>query len=583
MKKLFLLGAGALLCAQGMFAIDPQIYTNAQFTTLAPDGSIAASFLYGNAAFVNAKTGEILGTYAATEDGLTSYSEPVGNGISNTGIVLGSTSGNSNACMWKAGEWSELQTPNPQLSNLTNGITPDGLTICGSVGMAKISLEDAAVPMLVPAVWNLQSDGTYGEPVLLPHPDKDFTGRVPQYITAVNISKDGKTILGQVVDYSGILPTPIVYTKNDDGEWSYKLLGEKLINPNNLVFPEFPGDGPAKPSQEQFMTEEELAAYQAAYDAWYENAMNTGNWDNMPSYEDFMTEEEIASYNAAVAAWQVQYDEWLAKYNAFDNVWNQVIGSAVIMVFNTVSMTPDGKKYMFARQVEVEDPESWFGTVAKISPIVFTEGVEEPVMYDYNDNVSPTMILADGSVIGTVTDEATQVQRAKIYVKDATTPTNLDDYIATQNPDLYQWMKTNMCHDIDMYDFENDEFVTMEDVWVTGVPYATPDGLMFVTTALNVFDMENEEAFTFGYVLPLSDNVLVKDIRDSEFSVKAERGGRVVLAGDVAEVHVYDAQGRVVYSTSSVSNVIETGLRGGAYIVKAVSANGAEKIVKAIF
>ena len=148
-------------------------------------------------------------------------------------MLVGSTTPVGTAAYVKGGEWHLLPVPYPEHTNLAHGITPDGKVICGVVGNDDVSL-DATNIMSLPAVWYLQDDGTYGEPVVLPHPEKDFTGRVPQYVSAISISDDGKTVVGQVRDYRGSMEEPIVYTCNDKGEWSYTLICPELINPKSF-------------------------------------------------------------------------------------------------------------------------------------------------------------------------------------------------------------------------------------------------------------------------------------------------------------------------------------------------------------
>ncbi len=93
--------------------------------------------------------------------------------------------------------------------------------------------------MSVPVLWIRGEDGNFGKPVELPYPTTDITGRVPQYVTAIALSDDGSTVLGQVRDYSGRIHYPIVYT-NNNGEWTYSLPAMSLVNPDNIELPKIP-------------------------------------------------------------------------------------------------------------------------------------------------------------------------------------------------------------------------------------------------------------------------------------------------------------------------------------------------------
>lgn len=83
MKKTLLLASAMMLGAQGIMALSPLVYDNAQFLGISPDASLAASYLYESAAFINPKTGDILATYMPDENGIISYNGTNGNIVSN--------------------------------------------------------------------------------------------------------------------------------------------------------------------------------------------------------------------------------------------------------------------------------------------------------------------------------------------------------------------------------------------------------------------------------------------------------------------------------------------------------------------
>lgn len=536
MKKTLLLASAMMLGAQGIMALSPLVYDNAQFLGISPDASLAASYLYESAAFINPKTGDILATYMPDENGIISYNGTNGNIVSNTGIILGSTTSLGNAAFWKQGkEWTELSVPDPSKGNGACGISADGLYICGYVGLTGISIEDHPTPMIVPAVWTLQSDGTYGEPEILPYPEKDFTNRVPQYVTAVCISDDGKTVAGQVQDYSGCLTTPIVFKKGDDGKWAYTMPAEDLLNPDKLVLPDYPGESPAQPQPTDFMSDAEAEAYNAAVDAW-----DWSSGDPYPEATDYMTDEEIAAYNAAVAAWQTAYDEWSAKYMAWDTVFGEILAKATAFEFNVIDLTPDGKTMLQCIHKEFKDPDAWM-PIVKYGAATFDLENGTRKLYNIEDNVSAGHLTNDGTILGFVTDQTTMAETAILYLPGQDTPTPLHEYIQTVNPELYEWMSNNMRHDIETYDMETGDPITMEDVWITGRPLATRDGLMYLTTVVNTFNY-NIETLTFGYVLPISDNVSVKNVAVEED----------------APVHYYNLQGVEVENPQKGQIVIRT-------------------------
>ena len=223
MKKILLLSAVAALGTAGANALEPQVFENVTINMLSPDGNMGVSSMYGTVTifdFANNKTYE----YGSGEGGVfsdgfgddtSSITYNVGNGncISSTGIVVGGL-GDDVAAYWENGEWKMLPTGDVTGVYSAHGVSADGGVICGIVP-SRTTGETTTLP----AVWTRKADGTYNDYVILPHPEKDFTGRDPQYITAVAISADGKTVAGQVLDYRGGMPQPIIYRLNDKNEW----------------------------------------------------------------------------------------------------------------------------------------------------------------------------------------------------------------------------------------------------------------------------------------------------------------------------------------------------------------------------
>lgn len=567
--------------------LTPTKMEDAQFTCISPDGKMAGSDLMGRITLVNPQTGEVLYSYPETEDDMTSYTLSNGNGqgISNTGVVL-CTRYDGDVCWWKAGEFHSLVplVTDDAVSNGVNGITPDGLTICGYCGLKPMSTDDTLTPMSVPVIYKLKSDGTYTEAIQLPYPARDFTGRVPQYVIATNISADGRVIAGQIQDYSGAMPQPIIWKLKDNDTWEYETLGADLLNPDHVEFPQFPDIEPKQPQAENFMSPDGLAEYNEAYQA-YAAAGYTGE---MPEYTDYMTEEELAAYNAAMA----KYNEEMAVYqplaDAFNEVWYSFLesGKSTFFVFNSTSLSPDGKLLLQMEQKEIPGDDPW-SSETKFGTSVFNLENGKYKSYGTDRNIMPSQILADGTVLGSVQDGMIGTRRATIYKpadwnSDAAPEFQwLDEYVKTINPGIYDWMKANMCGDVIGMDPETWEEITIEDVWYTGFPLATPDMNTIVSTQENTFDW-NTEAMAFGFCLPLHESSGIRDVAgEGNMTVKVQRGGLLELQG-VSDVKVYDAQGRLVYSAAGVNGSVETGLKG-VCIVRATGTDGDVRTVKVNF
>lgn len=564
--------------------LTPSKMEDVQFTCISPDGKMAGSDLMGRITLVNPQTGEVLYNYPETEDDMTQYTLSNGQGISNTGVVL-CTRYDSDVCWWKAGEFHSLVplVTDDAVSNGVNGITPDGLTICGYCGLKPMSTDDSPTPMSVPVIYKLKSDGTYTEAIQLPYPARDFTGRVPQYVIATNISADGRVIAGQVVDYSGAIPQPIIWKLKDNDTWEYETLGIDLLNPDHVEFPPFPDIEPKQPQAENFMSPDGLAEYNEAYQA-YAAAGYTGE---MPEYTDYMTEEELAAYNAAMA----KYNEEMAVYqplaDAFNEIWYSFLesGKSTFFVFNSTSLSPDGKLLMQMEQKEIPGEDPW-SSETKYGTSVFNLENGKYKSYGVDRNSQPSQILADGTVLGSVQDGMLGTRRATIYKpadwnSDAAPEFGwLDEYVKTTTPEIYDWMKANMCADFDVEDWEGN-VTSYKDVWYTGFPLATPDMNTIVSTQENTFDW-NSEAMAFGFCMPLHETSGIRDVAgESSMTVRAQRRGMLELQG-VSDVKVYDAQGRLVYNAAGVNGSVETGLKG-VCIVRATGTDGDARTLKVNF
>lgn len=393
--------------------------------------------------------------------------------------------------------------------NQADDITPDGKRICGGIGKASFGLDE--VTMLLPVIWDQNADGSYSMYKILPHPEKDFTGRVPQYITARSISEDGKTIVGQIVDYSGFFPMPIVYRENADGEWSYEILGEDLVYNKETVWPEWPTEPTFDPRD--YMTDEEKAAYEqalidheAAVDAYW-MAIWAGEEAEYP--EDVVDGDYIADpqYDIDYAAYQ---DALLAFYVAQNNFFDALYDPANVygpnFEFNDVCMSPDGKYYATTLISEGEpDPDSWFPKM-NIAPIRFDLTDNSHVLSSYTEAL-PTAVLADGTVI--CADHINSYGDVSRWTLDGETETLLS-YLERTNPEAATLVKDNMTYTLATYN-ENWELVPGEEVTLMGSAIANTDGSIYAGWIMNNF-YDAGEWFVNGYVLDLKSATAIKTL-----------------------------------------------------------------------
>lgn len=421
-----------------------------------------------------------------------------------------------NAVVYTGDGLKILPSPRPDLYNMAHAITPDGSVICGNVGNDEFGIDSKKI-MVVPAVWYRNASGEYDRYELLPHPETDFLGGIPQYVTAIAISADGNTVAGTVTATSGFWTYPIVYKRDAaTGKWSYTLPAQELFHTHpEVTVPENPGDYPGK---QDYISEESRTAYENALAEW--NAAGGSDWSTYPYIDDYMTEEENAAYEAACVA----YEEAKAAYDA---AVDAATAGSVTMTFNNVVLSPDGKLYSST----YTPSNGWIAMIKGegknarlISPKysrILNAGKgnrvarETTAGEEYTTATSFVFNLEDGSYKTYTGQEGVNVTCAANdgiflgYSGDVYTPTavvidprkgvcKMQDYYQESCPEMAAWINANMVHEVEAYDWELDTYTGKEMV-ISGIPYCTPDMKTVVSYAYNTFDY-NTDAYYFGYV-----------------------------------------------------------------------------------
>lgn len=566
MKKVLLLSAVVAMSAAAVNAIEPQVLENVSINKLSPDGNLAVSDMNGVVTifdFANDKTYE----YGMDEETYISYTTGLGNAISSTGIIVGGK-GDENPAYWENGEWKMLPVSEVNGVYGVNGISADGSVMCGIVPSTT-----TGATTILPAIWTRNADGSYSDYKILPHPSKDFSGRDPQHITAVCISNDGKTIAGQIQDYSGMIPQPIVYRMNDKNEWEYELIHPEMINVSNVEFPEWSPE-PYRPEPEDFMTPENLAAYEEAYQTYIQNGYKP---DLMPYPSEYMTPEEIAAFEEAAAI----YNEWLEKDNAIgDIVWSLPDEGAAMFVYNNVALSGNGKYYGTTAQFIIDGEY-------KYMPIIFDLETGDFTKHSTDKDISITFVADNGNALaGTVMDFfSISPMQAYALKSGEDTFVPLIDFLA-YSPVTVDWMKKNMSHDgVATGEYDEEGSLILEDNYmITGMPTANADMSVIATsTSSDLWDIDNwEKPAAYSYLLTpgLNPTGIALPVGGANLAI-AIVDGAIMLNGDAASVAVYDLNGRLVMNVANPGAKVETTLASGFYIVKAVAANGEAVTVKA--
>lgn len=610
-----------------MASVDkPTEYPERGFVGFSPNKQFVVSEIYGTVIIENLATGD---KYEYEEG----YGTGTGNFMSNTGVIVGQQEG-AYAAWWQNGQWNEVNEQTAGNMSLASGITRDGTRMVGSIAPAGYDGSFEGL-MLVPCYWDLQDDGTYGPTNYLPYPDKDLTGRVPQYVTALCVSEDGKTIVGQVTDFAGSIYQPIVYTLGSDGKWSFTLIHNNLFHPEGIVIPEDPGDSPNVqpetfmseeeleaynkaveeyyerqeslifPQYEEFMTPEKQAEYQAALEEYYET------WENYPNYEDYMTEEELAAYEKAVEDYYAEQeknvypnyedfmtpeelealneakkemDAWDEKWAEFQEAYAQLQETVPSFVFNNMMLSPDGTTVATTYSKEGFDFETW-DFISVNEPWVFNLADNTIKTYeDDSENLVASSMTDNGMMVAQIPG-GMKAPAAMAYILPAGGEEfiPLYDYFTAASPDIAAWMKENLTHKFIDYVINEEtwEYEEVErEVMFTGIPFLSADGTLLSLTIENYWDYDNG-INAYGYIIPMNWDSGVGSVdADAVYSVAGKLGGELIFNGRFANVNVFDLSGATVFSMENPQGTVATGLASGIYVVRAVTEKGYPVVIK---
>ena len=574
-----LLTAATLITLPAVAALTPKSYPDYQVTSVSPNGKFAVSEFYGTVIVMNLETGEEK-TWQGNEEGTVAYGVGNGNVVSNDGTVVGYIDYSSGAVYYlENNEWHQLSTIVEGTSNIANAITPDGRIICGGNGLTSISTDDNPTPMSVPVLWIRGEDGNFGKPVELPYPTTDITGRVPQYVTAIALSDDGSTVLGQVRDYSGRIHYPIVYT-NNNGEWTYSLPAMSLVNPDNIEFPQDPGEGPAAPTAEDFLSPEEKTAFEKALEEWENKNGGSSNPDfnSYPDVNDFLGEESKARYDEAYDEYIKANAAWEKKAIAFYTAFDKLLISGLSFEFNIGSLSADGKTaWQSASKIIDTGNQNQYKEVFAPATIDLTTG--EIFIRDFSQDASMTFVAEDGTIFATKRDQLEGI----VYSPDVNTILGIPfiEYVENINPETAKWVNENMIHDFVGMDPETFEPIDRKNVICSGFTICSRDQSVLISRAINYW--EDTPVMIYSYVLPGKiDNAGIALNPAEDMGVTISKDGVIRINGEVVSLTVSDINGRVIYDGRPASDTIETGIGNGAYIISAIGADGSLRTAKVL-
>lgn len=355
--------------------------------------------------------------------------------------------------------------------SFAHAITWEGTRICGVVSNPRSSGADENDPekqtmSYLPFYCDIDlATGNALEPVILPTPPRDFFGVVPQYCTAEWISDDGKTILGQVIDNTGYFVYPIIYKEDENGKWEYSLPSEKLFNPDNLEVPVWPKPEMSAPQAENFISNQEFKElFKDMLEAYQNNPSNPDPFDllnpDIAGSDALMTKDDWNAYVDALIEYDNYYKKYQKQLDEYYDKFSRFIANSTHFLQSGMAMNNDGTLISQTKIVT-----KFFGNqpVEYLIPTIFnlTDGSYKFLGDDFSELII-TQILPDGTVIavtpkpGPATPDLSP-QRSFVLAPSGNEFIPLEDYIKDSNPEVYQWMKEYLYHEIEVgYDEEMD-------------------------------------------------------------------------------------------------------------------------------
>ncbi|RGN45395.1 T9SS type A sorting domain-containing protein [Bacteroides sp. OM05-12] len=584
MKKQLLTLACASFIACTCFGQTMKKYEGLLFDKMSPNGQWTTQAMQGSVVIFN-RADSVFYVYGEEEG--SAYSIGQGNAINNDGIIVGGIS-DSQPAYWQDGEWNLLPLAEADtiVYNSADAITPDGRRIAGSLACSRWGLDNNN-QMLAPVVWTKGEDGKYGLYQRLPQPTKDFSGRAPQYITARSISADGKTIFGQIVDYTGMYPCLIVYKEDAEGKWSYQTLGQELLYKEGTEFPAWPNYEPKQPKIQNYMSEEELteyndamALYEDSVDLYYQGLID--KYPSYPLYDDYLKNEtKKEEYTQASDKYKKEYKAYQDSTNVFYDVFyeactNKAFGS------NEVVTSENGRYYVSS--LSCPDPN---GDPLALEPEIITV----PVCFDLQAE-KPTMIQLDGNDIITcsVLNDGTvfMASPSMEYTRNAyVIPTgskkamSFFDWMKAKNLPAYNWMTENLSFDYTgvKYDEDGNEIlVNVPDSLIAGTISVNPEGTVFSAFLWDAWSLEDKGQYISYFIdLNPASGVAAPKAEATEVKVYPNPTTDILyIDGDICKINIFDLSGRVVYESSSVSSSIPmASIAGrGTYLVKLTTIDG---------
>ena len=506
------------------------------------------------------------------------YAVGLGNSVLNDGTICISY-GTKGVALLKDTIVTNLEVGRPTTPDevftmsIANGATSDGKRIVGVLEAPDANVESDEI-MASPVLWEKNDKGEY-KIKTLPHPDKDFTGRVPQYITAVDIADDGKTIAGQIQDASGFYTTPIIWKENAEGKWTYTTPGTELIYDASKLsqLPKLPAE-PKEPIAEHYMSKADSVAFVKAFEDYNEKyalaQLGEIPWSEVPERPEksnFISDKSKAdAYADALMEFYEKDEQYWKEFEIFDGILQSITTGSVYM-FNNVGLSRNGK-YMFTsiQKNELQDPENPWSSKIVTTPYRFTL-TDEKDSYEsiagLKDHLGVS--VANNGLLVALAPPLAYTRTAYISLPGKPAQTFVD-YMASEKQDsVVKFLKDNFSYTVNVEvgvdSMGAPIYEQVNDSTITGTLAVNGEGNRFVSF---IYDqMTNPESANYvTYFIDLTKNAGPSAI---ENVVNKEN------AGEVLRREYYNLQGQRIAQPTK-----------GIYLEKIITTNGVytKKVLK---
>lgn len=444
------------------------------------------------------------------------------------------------------------------------GISPDGTMVCGLLTLANVNVMSNAT-FTLPYVWEINGDQITC--TALPYPEKDFTGRYPQGYHPLFVSADKNRILGRQIDYSGMAGAIVVWQRTAPGEpWSYTLLGEDLLYKNGPEFPAYP-DEPESVDYTLYMTEDEIAAYNEAYQNWIAG----GYVGEVPQREDFITDEtRKAQYLEALTAYNAAVDEYNNELAAFDDVYYQRMTGYMLDLY---SMSSSFNGRYVGCTLQTTDMSDYFPTT-----------ITYPLYYDLDDNNKCYKLeeeqYKNTGMSGHITDAGDVVvsipAMASMY-----DPRN--SYVIPAGKDqlqiLYSYLSDKTGGKVNRQTFVDAGMAYSWTDYSTGEPTEVTDSVLVGSALLSADGMSAAGFSTDPSTFMFSSwainggsttGIHTAAVKGTEKVLRTNviEDGTIEYVADAASAMIYDMSGAVVFSGRVQNGIIAAPTKSGMYLLR---------------